>query len=161
VTVVTKPVTTVTVNAPRLPYPVAKRWHMADTPPAVLVLHNDEREASELQALLEHNMDCRASVTWSGLEALRLLQAGHFDVLVTDDYAPDLYIGDLIDRAAALPSPPQVLVLGGDSAMAAVGRYQKLGLCTILEKRRPRTLLQAITAGSVCKRSRTSGRQSN
>jgi CheY-like chemotaxis protein len=124
------------------------------TPPAVLVLHNDEREASELQALLELNTDCKTSVTWSGLEALKLLQAGHFDVLVTDDYAPDLYIGDLIERAAALASPPQVFVLGGNST-AAVSRYQNLGLCTILEKKGPRALLQAITAGSVWKQSRT------
>jgi CheY-like chemotaxis protein len=127
---------------------------MTVTPPAVLVLHNDEREASELQNLLERNTDCKTSVTWSGLEALKLLQAGHFDVLVTDDYAPDLYIGDLIERAASLPSPPQVFVLGGDST-AAVSRYQSLGLCTILKKQGPRDLLQAITAGSIWKQSRT------
>jgi len=130
---------------------------MTDTLPAVLVLHNDERESSELQALLERNIHCKTFVTWSGLEALRLLQAGHFDVLVTDDYAPDLYIGDLIERATALPSPPQVVILGGDSVSAAVGRYQNLGLCTVVEKQRPRTLLQAITAGSVWKQPQTSG----
>jgi DNA-binding NarL/FixJ family response regulator len=133
---------------------------MTATQPAVLVLHNDEREASELQTLLERNIDCKASITWSGLEALRLLQTGHFDVLVTDDYAPDLYIGDLIERAAALPSPPQVLVLGSDPATPAVGRYQNLGLCTILEKQRPRTLLQAITAGSVWRESPASAKNS-
>jgi CheY-like chemotaxis protein len=127
---------------------------MTVTPPAVLVLHNDEREASELQGLLERNTNCKTFVTWSGLEALKLLQAGHFDVLVTDDYAPDLYIGDLIERAASLPSPPQIFVLGGDST-AAVSRYQSLGLCTILEKHGPRDLLQAITAGSIWKQSRT------
>jgi hypothetical protein len=89
---------------------------MADTPPAVLALHNDERESSELQTLLENSMDCKTSLIWSGLEALRLLQARCFDALVTDDYAPDLYIGALIERAAALPSRPQILVLGGASA---------------------------------------------
>jgi len=134
---------------------------MADTPPAVLVLHNDERESSELQALLEKNIHCKTSVTWSGLEALKLLQSGHFDVLVTDDYAPDLYIGDLIERAAALPFPPQVLVFGEDSAIAAVGRYQSRGLCTILPKQRPSTLLQAITTGSVWKRPQTSASMRN
>jgi CheY-like chemotaxis protein len=126
---------------------------MTVIPPAVLVLHNDEREASELQNLLERNTDCKTSVTWSGLEALKLLQAGHFDALVTDDYAPDLYIGDLIERAAALPSPPRVFVLGGDSS-AAVSRYQSLGLCTILEKQGPRALLQAITTALIWKQSR-------
>ena len=64
---------------------------------------------------------------------MKLLQAGHFDVLVTDDYAADLYIGDLIERAASLPSPPQVYVLSGDST-AAGQPIQSLGLCTILEK---------------------------
>jgi CheY-like chemotaxis protein len=124
---------------------------MAETTPSVLILHNDERESSELQSLLEHNIDCKTSVTWSGLEALRLLQGGHFDVLVTDDYAPDLYIGDLIERAAALASRPQVIVLRQGSTSDVVGRYQNLGLCTILEKERPRKLLQTITAGAVWK----------
>ena len=39
---------------------------MTVTPPAVLVLHNDEREAAELQDLLERNTDCKTFVTWSG-----------------------------------------------------------------------------------------------
>ena len=134
---------------------------MMTSPPAVLLLHNDERESAELRALLERNIACQTSVTWSGLEALRLLKAGHFEVLVTDDYAPDLYIGDLIERAAALPSPPQILVLRADPAGSAVGRYQNLGLCTVLEKERPRALLQAITAGSVWKQSRTSATAKN
>ncbi|HEX4003565.1 MAG TPA: response regulator [Candidatus Acidoferrales bacterium] len=128
---------------------------MADTPSTVLVLHNDEREASELRSLLEQNLACEASATWSGVEALRLLQAGHFDVLITDDYAVDLYIGDLIERATALPSPPQVLVLGGNSVQAAVAHYQDLGLCKILDKARPRTLLQAITSGAVWSKPQT------
>ncbi|HTW24352.1 MAG TPA: response regulator [Candidatus Baltobacteraceae bacterium] len=124
--------------------------------PNVLILHNDDRESCELRALLEHNIDCKAYVTWSGLEALRQLQAGHFDVLVTDDYAPDLYIGDLIERAAAMAPQPHVIVLSGPSASAVVSRYQSLGLCTILEKERPRKLLQAITAGAVWKQPRSS-----
>ena len=134
---------------------------MTDVLPAVLVLHNDERESSELQALLERNINCKTSVTWSGLEALRRLQAGHFDVLVTDDYAPDLYIGDLIERATGLPSPPQILVLGGDPVSPAVSRYRNLGLCTVVEKQRPRTLLQAITTGSVWKPSQASASTKN
>jgi len=129
---------------------------MTVTPPAVLVLHNDEREASELRVLLERDIACKTSVTWSGLEALRLLEAGHFDVFVTDDYAPDLYIGQLIERAATLPSPPQILVLSSNSATPALARYQDLGLCTVLEKLRPRALLQAITAGSSWKQPQTS-----
>jgi len=129
---------------------------MTDALPAVLVLHNDERESSELQVLLERNIHCKTSVTWSGLEALRRLQSGHFDVLVTDDYAPDLFIGDLIERATALPSPPQILVLSGDPVSAVVSRYRNLGLCTVVEKQRPRTLLQTITAGSVWKESQAS-----
>jgi CheY-like chemotaxis protein len=133
---------------------------MAKAPPAVLVLHSDEREASELQSMLERNIDCETSATWSGLEALRLLQAGHFDVLVTDDYAPDLYIGDLIERAVSLPSPPRVLVLGGDSVQPSVARYHNLGFCTIIEKERPRTLLQAIASGAVLSRSRMSAQNS-
>ncbi len=134
---------------------------MAETTPSVLILHNDERESSELQSLLEHNIDCKTSVTWSGLEALRLLQGGHFDVLLTDDYAPDLYIGDLIERAANVASRPQVIVLSQGSTSDVAGRYQNLGLCTILERERPRKLLQTITAGAVWKQPRTAPSTNN
>lgn len=124
---------------------------MPNIEPTILVVHNEEREASELQALLERNIGCKTSATWSGLEALKLLEAGHFDVLVTDDYVPDLFVGDLIERAAALPLPLQVLVLGEHPALDAIGRCQSLGLCTILDKQRPRAILQAISARSVWK----------
>jgi len=112
--------------------------------PAVLVVHNDSREAFDLQALLEKNTECNTSSTWSGMEALQLLAAGHFDVLLMDDYVPDLYAGELIERAAALSVPPRILILGKTPVSEAMDRYQKLGLCTVVDRRRPEKLLQAL-----------------
>jgi CheY-like chemotaxis protein len=125
---------------------------MPENLPVVLVIHNEDHEAAELQALLERGTGCKTLVTWSGTEALKLLRTNHFDVLVTDDYVPDIYVGDLIERASVLPAPPQVLVLGEDSTTAAVGQYQNLGMCTIVDRRRPRAILQAITTGGAWKR---------
>ncbi|HTX14863.1 MAG TPA: hypothetical protein VMD77_06180 [Candidatus Baltobacteraceae bacterium] len=129
---------------------------MPDSPPVVLLIHNEDQEASELQSLLERNIGCKTTVTWSGSEALRLLRGRHFDVVITNDYVADIYLGDLIERASALASPPQVLVLGDEPTPGTISR-QNLGKCTFVEKHRPRAILQAIASGSVWKRPVRSG----
>lgn len=127
---------------------------MSDAAPRVLLVHNEDGEAAEIQAFLETKIGCKTSVTWSGLEALRLLRGDRFDVLLLDDYVPDLYIGDLIERTSALPLRPQILVLADDSAAEAVRYYRNLGICTTVARKQLRAIVQAITAGLVAKRSR-------
>lgn len=122
---------------------------MANSLPVVLLVHNEDREAAALQTLLERNVGCKISTTWSGLEALRLLGNSRFDVLLLDHYVPDLYIGDLIERASALPLPPHILILSDHSAADAIHYYESLGVCATVEREQPRAILQAIKQGSV------------
>ena len=49
--------------------------------------------------------------TWSGIEALGLLETRTFDALVLDDYLADLYIGDFLARVSRLPVRPRILVM--------------------------------------------------
>jgi len=109
----------------------------------VLVVHNNKHEAAQFQQLLEHE-GCAAESTWSGLDALDLLRKGRFDVLLTDSYVPDLYVGELIERASRLPLPPRILVLRDLRIPPDLDHYQAAGLCEILDK--SGALLQAVAA---------------
>ena len=76
----------------------------------VLVVDNDEdvlfRLGSELKEAGYHAM-----TTWSGIEALRYLESYIFDSLLVDNYLPDLYIGDFLERVWGLAFRPQILVM--------------------------------------------------
>ena len=101
----------------------------------ILIVHNDSREASEVRMLLE-NLGYMTASTWSGFEALERLRAERFDVLLTDSHVPDLYIGELIERASALQSGPQILVLRNRRPVPDLSRFEALGFCAILDKQR-------------------------
>ena len=55
----------------------------------VLIVDNDERILWAFQEHLE-NAGFDTEATWSGHEALALLRTGEFDILLVDDYFPDL-----------------------------------------------------------------------
>ena len=76
----------------------------------ILVVDNDEvlmlaldKEIRELG----HN----PVTTWSGVEALSLLKANRFDVLLVDDYLADMYVGDFLGRVSQLPLRPKIWVM--------------------------------------------------
>ncbi|MGD0957718.1 MAG: response regulator [Candidatus Acidiferrales bacterium] len=112
----------------------------------VLIIHNDLREASALQCLVEKGRGFSALSTWSGLEALDLLKTDQFDVLLIDSYVPDLYVGELIERVSSLPRPPQILVMGDRPTPAHITQCAARGLCCVVDKGRPHTILQAMAA---------------
>ncbi len=58
---------------------------------AVLIIDNDERIQALFQNLLK-DLGFETRTTWSGYEALGLLEAGGVDVLVVDNYIADLHV---------------------------------------------------------------------
>ncbi len=58
----------------------------------VLIVENNALTLSRLQQALE-TAGFDASTTWSGYEALALLKSRSFDLLLVDDYLPDLHSG--------------------------------------------------------------------
>jgi hypothetical protein len=48
---------------------------------------------------------------WSGLEALELLKAREFDLVLVSSYLPDLYVRDFFDRFNLLPVRPCAIVM--------------------------------------------------
>lgn len=101
----------------------------------VLVVDNNERILQMLQAEFA-NAGLDAHVTWSGHEALDLLKTGDFDVLLVDDYLPDLHATDFLKRVSRLPIQPWVVVMLSSAPKASdLRHYNALGVSAVVDKR--------------------------
>ncbi len=76
----------------------------------VLIVDNNEEESRTLASMLER-AGHTPTTTWSGLEALELLKAREFDLVLVSSYLPDLYVGDFFERFNRLPVQPCAIVL--------------------------------------------------
>ncbi len=116
----------------------------------ILVVDDDERLLMALEALLE-NEGYDTATAWSGQEALRLLRSGTFDLILLDDYLPDVTSEEILRQLQGMLVRTPVLLmqtasLTDDSAV----RYARLGA----GKPRPETQLgkaDASTIGARCR----------
>jgi len=100
----------------------------------VLIVDNNDVVLGSIQATLE-NAGFDTLATWSGVEALELLRSGEFDVLVVDDYLPDLHAHDFLERVTQLPIQPWVVVMQATKpSPSEVRRYEALGATTVIDK---------------------------
>jgi CheY-like chemotaxis protein len=112
----------------------------------VLIVDNNERILWKFQELLE-NAGFNTATTWSGHEALSLLQSGRFDVLLVDDYLPDLHAHDFLDRIQRLPIKPWVVVMQASTPKPSeLRRYDALGAATVVDKRDLAKVCQAVSS---------------
>lgn len=111
----------------------------------VLIVDNDERVLVTFQELLENEGFDTVS-TWSGREALSLLRSGRFDVLLVDDYLPDLHAHDFLERVGSLPVHPWVVVMQASTPTSTeLRRYESLGAATVVDKRNSGRVRQAVS----------------
>lgn len=110
-----------------------------------LILENSHQTLRSLQAMLEE-AGFEAFGTWSGHEALELLKSGTFDVLLVDDYLPDLYVGDFLERVGRLPVQPWIVVMHGSKPKPGKLRhYEALGACVVVDKHNAAKVRQAVS----------------
>jgi CheY-like chemotaxis protein len=111
----------------------------------VLIVDNDDHVLWKFQELLE-GAGFNTTATWSGHEALSLLRSGAFDVLLVDDYLPDLHSHDFLGRVNRLPIQPSIVVMHNDTAKPDDLRcYQSLGVSELVDKRDPARVCQAVS----------------
>jgi CheY-like chemotaxis protein len=89
-----------------------------------LIVDNSEERSGILARMFEADGH-RATTTWSGLEALRLLRSPGVDVVLVRTYVADLYVGEFLGRAKRLPSPPDVIVMQDSEECASTFRKIK------------------------------------
>jgi CheY-like chemotaxis protein len=111
----------------------------------VLIVDNDDRILWKFQQLLE-NAGFNTSATWSGHEALELLRSGVFDVLLVDDYLPDLHSHNFLERVNRLPIQPSIVVMHNEMPRPGDLRcYESLGVSELVSKRDPVKVCQAVS----------------
>ena len=76
----------------------------------ILLVEGDDTVRTALEAEMKQ-LGHEPVTTWSGIDALGLLESGRFDVLLVEDYLPDMYIGDFLERVSQLPVRPKIWLM--------------------------------------------------
>jgi CheY-like chemotaxis protein len=119
---------------------------MTENKKRVLIVDNNENVLGTLQRVLE-NTGFDTRTTWSGFEALDLLKAEDFQVLLVDDYLPDLHSSDFLSRVASLPIQPWVVVMQSSTPTNRdVDHYATLGAMSVVRKHQPDEVCNAVSA---------------
>lgn len=112
----------------------------------VLIVDNNEDVLNALDKLLRgEGLDTRT--TWSGHEALALMQSHPFDVLLVDDYLADLHVAEFLKRVKLQARQPAVVVMQKSPPVPTdVRRYGSLGASAVVDKRDPEQVRRALAA---------------
>jgi CheY-like chemotaxis protein len=110
----------------------------------VLVVDDDERVLIALEALLETE-GYDTTTAWSGREALRLLRAGEFDLVLLDDFLGDVTSEEILRQLMKMSAKTPVLVMQttGLSDDAAL-RYARLGARYFISKGQPEEVAAVV-----------------
>lgn len=112
----------------------------------VLIVDNDDRILWEFREQLE-NAGFTTQTTWSGREALALLRSGKFDILLVDDYLPDIHSHDFLKRVSRLSNQPSIVVMHSAEPKAAdVQSYASLDVAELVDKRDPVRVCRAVSS---------------
>jgi len=112
----------------------------------ILIVDNNERTLGTLQSVLgTRGFDART--TWSGREALALLESQEFDVLLVDDYLPDLHSSEFLNRVGKLPVQPWIVVMQASTPTTKVMRqYALLGVFSVVRKHHIAEVCKAVSS---------------
>src|SRR5262249_53707130 len=100
----------------------------------VLVVHNNENVHVTLERLFG-NAGFTTRATWSGHEALSLIQSRRFDALLIDDYLADIHAGEFLERVKRMAvKTPIILLQDHPPTRADVRRYGSLGVFAVVDR---------------------------
>jgi CheY-like chemotaxis protein len=113
----------------------------------VLIVDNNDCFINALDRLLRGDgFDTRT--TWSGYDALALMQSHPFDVLLVDEYIADLHVSEFLKRVKWQGRQPTVVVMKtGRPAPADLRLYGSLGARAVVDKRDHEQIRLALSPG--------------
>ena len=111
---------------------------------SVLIVENDERLLGSLESLAKREgYDIRA--TWSGREALALLQSHSFDLVLVDHHLPDIYCGEFLKKASR-HSHSIIVLQSGPTMPSRLKRYKTLGASGVVDRGDPKQISQVLAS---------------
>jgi CheY-like chemotaxis protein len=112
----------------------------------ILIVDNSERILRTFQSVLV-NADFDTHTTWSGREALALLKSQEFDLLLVDDYLPDLHSNDFLSQVGKLPVQPWIVVMQASAPTTNdLRRYASLGAFSVVRKHHIAEVCKAVSS---------------
>ncbi len=112
----------------------------------ILIVDNDQRALEAFERILA-KVGFDTHTTWSGREALELLRFQEFDVLLLDDYLPDLHASEFLNRVGQLPVQPWIVVM--QASMPTTNdllRYATLGAFSVVRKHHLAEVCKAVSS---------------
>ena len=112
----------------------------------ILIVDNNEPVRGTIERVLgTAGSDTRT--TWSGREALELLGSEEFDVLLVDDYLPDLHCSEFLSRVGKLPVQPWIVVMQASMPTTKdLLRYASLGAFSVVRKHHLAEVCKAVSS---------------
>ncbi len=103
----------------------------------ILLVDDDEEVLMALEASLE-NEGYNTTTAWSGQEALNLLRSRAFDLVLLDDYLPDVASEEILQQLQRMPHRiPVILMQTAVLTDESAARRVRLGACYFVNKRKP------------------------
>ena len=100
----------------------------------ILIADDDELVLMTLEALLE-SQGYDTTTAWSGREALKLMRSRSFDLVLLDDYLPDLDSEEILRQIQQhMAIKPLVIVMQTRPTLDARTRYASLGAADVMGK---------------------------
>ena len=110
---------------------------------SVLVVDDDEQALIFLEAYLE-TRGYDTTTAWSGHEALEWLQSRSFDLILLDDWLPDLSSKEILRQIEGMPIQPFVIVTQSRPSFDSGTKFSSLGVCDVVEKWMPHQISKAV-----------------
>jgi DNA-binding response OmpR family regulator len=108
----------------------------------ILVVENDDRALASVEAFLTRE-GYEIRTTWSGREALALLQSYGFDLVLVADHLPDIYCGEFV-KLASRRATSVVVMHAGKPRPTSMRRYKALGASAVMDKSDAKQLYQFL-----------------
>jgi CheY-like chemotaxis protein len=114
-------------------------WHKS-----ILVVHNCDNMQTTLERLFG-DAGFTTSATWSGHEALSLIESRKFDAVLMDDYLADIHAAEFLQRVKRMPvKTPVILMQNRPPTRADARRYGSLGVFAVVEKGNVERVREAV-----------------
>lgn len=112
----------------------------------LLIVDNDDRVVNSLETMFKaEGVDTRS--TWSAREALELVRACPFDVVLVGDYLPDFHYGEFLKRAGQQSTATHIVLMHtGKPPATGMRRRSALGAVAVVDKTDPEQIRQAVMA---------------
>lgn len=110
----------------------------------ILIVDNDEDFLTRLQVLFE-DRDYQTTVAWGGREVLRELEADRFDLVLLNDYLPDVNCEEFWKDFGRLAGSASVALLRTDPPVEPMAaRYAEAGGRCVLSKSAPHKIVEMV-----------------